>query len=157
MRARLYIETSVVSYLMARPSRDVLALGHQQLTREWWESAQVEFEIFASRLVVAEAQLGDPEMAAARLALLEPMTLLAETVDSRALAKKLLAAGGLPAKAASDALHIAIAAVHGMDYLVSWNCKHIANARMIRFVTQACEDAGYRVPVICTLEELGGE
>jgi len=126
----------VISYLAARPSRDVVVLGHQQLTREWWGSAQAEFQIFASRLVVAEAQLGDPEAAAARIALLEPITLLAETADSRALARKLLAAGGLPAKASSDALHIAIAAVHGMDYLVSWNCKHIANARMIRFVTR---------------------
>jgi len=157
MRPKLYIETSVVSYLVARPSRDIIVLGHQQLTREWWVSAQAEFEIFASRLVVAEAQLGDPQMAAARLALLEPMTLLAETADGRALAKQLLAAGGLPAKAASDALHIAIAAVHGIDYLVSWNCKHIANARMIRFVAQTCEEAGYRVPVICTPEELGEE
>jgi hypothetical protein len=157
MRPKLYVETSVVSYLTARASRDVLVSGHQQLTREWRESAQAEFEIFASRLVVAEAQLGDPQMAAARLALLEPLTLLAETADSRALARKLLAAGGLPAKASSDALHIAIAAVHGMDYLVSWNCKHIANARMIRFVTQTCEDAGFRVPVICTPEELGEE
>jgi len=106
---------------------------------------------------VAEAQLGDAEAAAARLAFLEPITLLAETADSRALARQLVAAGGLPVKAASDALHIAIAAVHGMDFLVTWNCRHIANARMIRFVTQTCEAAGYRVPVICTPEELGEE
>jgi predicted nucleic acid-binding protein len=144
MRPKLYVETSVISYLTARSSRDILVSGHQQLTREWWERA-------------AEAQLGDAQMAAARLTLLEPITLLAESDDSRALARKLLAAGGLPAKASSDALHIAIAAVHGMDYLVSWNCKHIANARMIRFVTRTREDAGFRVPVICTPEELGEE
>jgi predicted nucleic acid-binding protein len=153
----LYVETSVISYLAARPSRDVVVLGHQEVTREWWATASKEFELYASRLVVAEAQLGDPQAAAARLALLEPITLLAETAESRTLARRLLSAGGLPAKAASDALHIAVAAVHGMDYLVSWNCKHIANARLIRFVTETCEAAGFRVPVICTPDELGGE
>jgi len=154
MRSKLYVETSVISYLTARPSRDVIALGHQQLTREWWERAGREFELYASRLVVAEAQLGDPTAAAARLAILEPITLLAETPESRALARKLVAAGGLPMKAASDALHIGVAAVHGMDYLVTWNCKHIANARMLRFVTETCREAGFEVPVICTPEEL---
>jgi predicted nucleic acid-binding protein len=98
--------------------------------------AESEFDLYASRLVVAEAQLGDPDAAAARLAALEPIALLNETAESRALASKLLTAGGLPRKAASDALHIAVATVHGMDYLVTWNCKHIANAHMLRFVMQ---------------------
>src|SRR5258705_179162 len=128
MRDKLYVETSVISYLTARPSRDVITLAHQELTRGWWEQAQREFDLYASRLVVAEAQLGDPVAAAARLAVLAPITLLAETAESRSLARSLLAAGGLPAKAASDALHIAVATVHGIDYLVTWNCKHIANA-----------------------------
>lgn len=154
MRSKLYVETSVISYLTARPSRDVIALGHQQLTREWWERASEEFELYASRLVVAEAQLGDRAAAAARLAVLEPITLLAETADCRLLAQKLLTAGGLPTKAASDALHIGVAAVHGMDYLVTWNCKHIANARMLRFVMETCRTAGFEPPVICTPEEL---
>lgn len=132
MAAKLYVETSVISYLTARPSRDVISQAHQELTREWWGRAQTEFELYTSRLVVAEAQLGDAAAAAARLLVLEPITLLAETPESRLLAQKLLAAGGLPQKAASDALHIAVATVHGMDYLVTWNCKHIANARMMR-------------------------
>ena len=157
MKPKLYIETSVVSYLTARPSRDVLTLAHQALTREWWESARSEFDIYASRLVVAEAQLGDPEAAAARVTILEPLTLLAETPESRLLARKLLSSGGLPAKAASDALHIAVATVHGMDYLVTWNCRHIANARMLRFVTNVCHAAGFEAPVICTPEELVDE
>jgi predicted nucleic acid-binding protein len=157
MRAKLYVETSVISYLTARPSRDVISLGHQQLTREWWDRAGLEFELYASRLVVAEAQLGDPVAAAARLVVLEPITLLAETPESRTLARKLLAAGGLPSKAASDALHIGVAAVHGMDYLVTWNCKHIANARMLRFVTETCRAAGWEAPVICTPGELAEE
>jgi predicted nucleic acid-binding protein len=157
MRSKLYVETSVISYLTARPSRDVIALGHQQLTREWWERAGIEFEMYASRLVVAEAQLGDPAAAAARLAILEPITLLAETAESRELARKLISAGGLPDKAASDALHIAVAAVHGMDYLVTWNCRHIANARMLHFVADTCRAAGFEVPVICTPEELAEE
>lgn len=154
MRSKLYVETSVISYLTARPSRDVIALAHQELTREWWVRAGSEFELYVSRLVVAEARLGNPEAAAARLAVLEPITLLAETLESRALAQRLLASGGLPMKAASDALHIGVATVHGMDYLVSWNCKHIANARMLRFVTETCRDAGFEPPVICTPEAL---
>ena len=154
MRSKLYVETSVISYLTARPSRDAIVLGHQQLTREWWSRVAAEFDVFASRLVVAEAQVGDPEAAAARLTVLVPITLLAETPESRALARKLVAAGGLPPKAGSDALHIGIAAVHGMDYLVTWNCRHIANARMMRFVMETCRDAGFEPPVICTPEEL---
>ena len=154
MRSRLYVETSVVSYLTARPGRDVIALAHQELTRDWWSRARLEFEMYASRLVVAEAQLGNPEAAAARLAILEPVRLLNETPECRELASKLLAAGGLPKKAASDALHIAIATVHGMDYLVTWNCKHIANARMLRFVTETCRAEDFEPPVICTPEEL---
>jgi len=157
MRSKLYVETSVISYLTARPSRDPISLGHQQLTREWWSRAGTEFELFASRLVVAEAQVGDPGAAAARLAVLEPITMLAETTESRTLAQKLILTGGLPFKAASDALHIGIAAVHGMDYLVTWNCKHIANARMMRFVMETCRSAGFEPPVICTPEELAEE
>src|SRR5437016_13804164 len=114
MRAKLYVETSVISYLTARPSRDVISLGHQQLTREWWDRAALEFDLYASRLVVAEAQLGDPVAADARLAVLEPITLLAEPPESRALAKRLLAVGALPGNAASDGPHIAIATVHGV-------------------------------------------
>jgi predicted nucleic acid-binding protein len=154
MRGKVYVETSVISYLTARPSRDVIALAHQELTRTWWEHSRIEFELFASRLVVAEAQLGDAGAAAARLAILEPITLLAETAESRRLATTLIAAGGLPQKAASDALHIAVAAVHGMDYLVTWNCRHIANARILRFVMDTCRNAGVEAPVICTPEEL---
>lgn len=119
--------------------------------------AAVDLDLYASRLVVAEAQVGDPQAAAARLAVLEPMTLLAETAESRSLAQRLLAAGGLPTKAASDALHIGVAAVHGMDYLVTWNCKHIANARMLRFVGETCRSAGFEPPVICTPKELAEE
>jgi predicted nucleic acid-binding protein len=154
MRSKVYVETSVISYLMARPSRDLISLAHQELTRAWWSRADSEFDLYASRLVVAEAQLGDPAAAAARLEVLDPMVLLAETPESRGLARKLLVAGGLPDKAAADALHIGVATVHGMDYLVTWNCKHIANARMVRFVTETCRAAGFEPPVICTPEEL---
>jgi predicted nucleic acid-binding protein len=154
MAGKVYVETSVISYLTARPSRDVIALAHQELTRTWWDRSRTEFELFASRLVVAEAQLGDATAAAARLAILEPITLLSETAESRSLARLLVTAGGLPTKAASDALHIAVAAVHGMDYLVTWNCRHIANARILRFVMDTCLGAGFEPPVICTPEEL---
>jgi hypothetical protein len=154
MRPKVYVETSVISYLTSRPSRDVIALAHQELTRDWWERRRPEFDLFASRLVRAEAQLGDPGAAAARLAVLEPIVLLAESRASRELAAKLLEVGGLPRKASSDALHIGVAAVNGMDYLLTWNCKHIANARMLRFVMETCRVEGYEPPVTCTPEEL---
>lgn len=156
MRSKVYVETSVISYLTARPSRDLISRGHQQLTRKWWAHAAAAFDLYASRLVLAEAQLGDRAAAAARVAILEPLDLLAENADSRALAERLLAARGLPAKAAADALHIATAAVHGMDYLVTWNCKHIANARTLRVVAETCRSAGFEPPVICTPGAGGG-
>lgn len=153
----MYIETSVVSYLTARPSRDLIVAAHQQLTHEWWDERRAEFDVVISRVVLEEAALGEPDMARRRLDALEGMPLLPVKPEASALAAALVRRGGLPAKASTDALHIAVASVSGVDYLLTWNCKHIANAQTRRAVSAACRAAGYEPPVICTPEELMGE
>ena len=157
MSSKVYIETSVISYLAARPSRDLITAAHQQLTQEWWQNRRAHFDLYASQLVIQEAGAGEAEMAHKRLALLEQLSLLDLSEASVKLGRALVANGPIPEKAAVDALHIAIATVHGMDYLLTWNCKHIANAEMQTAVTAVCRSDGYEPPVICTPEELLGD
>jgi hypothetical protein len=153
---RVYIETSVISYLAARLSRDVVVVGHQQITQEWWD-VRKEWELYVSSLVHSEAKSGDIEAATRRVALLENIPPLELTTAVYNLANQLVVGAALPAKAKEDAFHIAIATVHGMDYLLTWNCKHIANATMRSKIFSICEKAGYQPPVICTPEELLGD
>jgi predicted nucleic acid-binding protein len=156
MSARVYIETSIVSYLTARPSRDLIVAGHQQLTHDWWQHRRPLFDIFVSELVIQEAGRGDAEIAAKRLAVLEDVSQLEIRADAVELSRALLTRGPLPSKAAADALHIAIAAVHGVEYLLTWNCKHIANAEMRPMIERVCREQGFEPPVLCTPEELMG-
>jgi hypothetical protein len=151
---RVYVETSVISYLAAfTTSRDLVLAAHQQVTREWWAGRGV-FDIYVSQFVLDEASGGDPEAAARRLAAVQEAVLLEVTDDAIALAEQLIAGGGLPARARVDALHVAIATVHGMDYLLSWNCTHIANAALRGRIEAICKAAGFEPPVICTPLEL---
>lgn len=154
MPERIYIETTFVSYLTARPSRDVVIAGHQQTTHEWWDTRRHSYELCASQLVLREAAAGDPQAAQERLEILNAMTLLETTAEALALAKQLLQAGALPANAADDALHIAIAAANGVSFLLTWNCRHLANALMRPTIESACASAGVKAPIICTPEEL---
>ena len=147
----------MVSYLAARPSRDVRVAAHQEVTSDWWATRREDFELFVSQLVIAEASAGDTEAASRRLAYLKDISLLELTEASLSLAEKVLADGAVPAGSEEDALHIALAAVHGMTYLLTWNCKHIANAAMRSRIMASCVEAGYEAPVICTPEELLGE
>jgi predicted nucleic acid-binding protein len=145
----------VVSYLAARRNqRDLIVAAHQELTREWWESRRQDFTLFASAVVIEEALRGDEIFAQARMALLEQMRLADVTPAARQLAAQLLLEAGLPPKANADALHIAICAVNGIDYLLTWNCTHLANAAMIPRVNNICRAAGFEPPYICTPEEL---
>ena len=153
-RGNVYVETTVFSYLAARPSRDLREAAHQQITAEWWDSRRHEFVLFVSQLVVEEASAGDPTVASRRVGYLADLTLLELSDPTLALAEKLLADGAVPVAASEDALHIAVATVHGMHYLMTWNCKHIANAATRSRIETACNDAGYDMPVICTPEEL---
>jgi hypothetical protein len=154
LRGRLYIETTVVSYLAAHPSRDLRVAAHQQVTSEWWTRKRDDFDLFVSQLVVKEASAGDADAAVRRLAYLDGVPLLDLNEQSLALAQRLLTEAVIPAEAEQDALHIAVAAVHGMDYLLTWNCRHIANATMRGRIDATCINAGYDAPVICTPEEL---
>lgn len=151
---RVYIETTFVSYLTARPSRDLIVAAHQQITHDWWDHCRGVYELCASELVVQEASDGDPQAAQERLDVLATMTLLEINAEARTLAKELVQAGALPAKAENDALHIAVAAVHRIPYLLTWNCRHMANATMRAPIETVCASKGYKVPIICTPEEI---
>jgi predicted nucleic acid-binding protein len=154
MKAKVYVETSVISYLTSRPSRDVVIAGHQQITRDWWQTQRETFDVVASQLVVQEASAGDPIAAQQRLEVLATMALLAVTEEALTLAQALVAPGPLPPKAAEDALHIAIAVTSGVEYLLTWNCTHLANATMRRAIERLCRTRGYEPVIICTPEEL---
>jgi hypothetical protein len=153
MRPKVYIETTIVSYLTAWPSRDLIRAAHQQLTKEWW-SRRERFELYVSEAVLNEAADGDPTAAAERLVALQGVTVLEAGEEAGDLAQRLLGDRALPAKAAVDAVHIAIAAVNGMKYLLTWNCKHIANAVTRDTIAESCRRAGWTAPTICTPEEL---
>ncbi len=154
MKKSVYIETSIASYLTARPSRDVRAVAWQQLTSQWWQEARPEYELFTSELVFVEASLGDADAAARRIACLEGIADLIVDKEAQSLAERFISEGGMPLAAEVDALHIAIAAVHGIDYLLTWNCRHINNAAVKPLLRLICAKAGYQCPEICTPLEL---
>ena len=156
MKPKAYIETSIVSYLTAWPSRDLVLVAHQQVTRDWWASRST-FELYASQFVLDEAAAGDARAAAGRLATLRDMTALEVTEEAIVLAQRLIVGGGLPSQARIDALHVAMAAVHGMDYLLTWNCRHIANATLRGKIEDLCRAGGFEPPTICTPLELPKE
>ena len=146
----IYLESSVVSYLAARPSRDLVVAGNQQVTRDWWETRRREYELFVSDLVVAECTVGDSTAVSEREQILVGLPVLATTQDSEALANVLLSAMALPRRAALDALHIGVTAVNGIDILLTWNCAHIANPFMQPQIAAACVEFGVVPPTICT-------
>ena len=157
MKPRVYLETSVISYLTARPCRDLVVTAHQQLTREWWERRRSNFEVFVSRAVIQEAAAGDPQAAALRLNEIANLPKLALTAEALALADGLLERHALPPQSGTDALHIALATAHGMDFLITWNCRHIANGEAQQAIASVCGLHGYAAPTICTPEELMGD
>lgn len=154
MPQRVYLETTFVSYLTARPSRDLIVAGHQQITHDWWDTRRGDFELCVSQLVFQEAGDGDSQAAQERLAVLVTMTLLEIKEEAVSLAEDLVQAGALPAKAENDALHIAVAAVHRVPYLLTWNCRHMANATMRAQIESVCASQGFKAPIICTPEEM---
>lgn len=154
MLPRVYVETTLVSYLTARPSRDIVIAGHQQSTHEWWDQSRADYELCTSQLVLQEGGAGDPEAVHERLVILKAMILLDTTEEAIVLAHELLRSRAVPQKAGDDALHIAIAAHQKIPYLLTWNCRHMANATMRPAIEAACASKGYRMPIICTPEEL---
>ncbi len=154
MKSKVYVETSVISYLTARPSRDILVAANQQVTQEWWQDRREKFDLFVSQLVDQEISSGDIEAVSKRQQALTGCLFLDITPEAVELANKLVEQNAIPKQAAEDALHIAVATVSGMDYLLTWNFKHIANAAMRANVELVCRLNGYEPPVICSPMEL---
>lgn len=149
----VYIETSIVSYLTSRPSRDVVLAAHQTLTRAWWRGRSA-YELCVSQLVLDEAGAGDEFMRARRHRALHGIAVLPLTDAAVHVARELVRKGALPEKATVDAFHIGVAAAHHVSYLLTWNCKHLANARMRGTIEAVCRSEGLVPPIICTPEEL---
>jgi len=156
MSNTVYLETSIISYLAARPSRDVITAGHQQTTHDWWSIERGNFSVYASPLVLREASAGDATAASARLQWLQGVPLLAITPEAEKLSEILIQRAALPVKAVADALHIATAAFHRTNFLLTWNCKHIANAINRPLIERICRECGYEPPILCTPDELTG-
>jgi len=150
----LYVETSIVSYLRSRPSAQVVAAARQLLTRKWWETERPNYELVTSQYVLDEAADGDTEVAASRLEALAGVPLLSVENAILAIADEILRKAILPRSASVDALHIAMVAHHQVDYLLTWNCSHIANARILPRVFDVLDGCGLPRPIICTPEEL---
>jgi hypothetical protein len=151
----VYIETSVVSYLVSRPSRDLIVAGHQQITREWWENRRAKFACLISDVVLDEARDGDVAQAALRLQALEGFPRLAATAEAERLAAAFLQSV-LPTKAARDAAHLAVATVGKVNYLLTWNCTHLANGEILDRLEPIAAATGFKLPRVCTPEELMG-
>jgi hypothetical protein len=154
MKERVYIETTFAGYLTARPSRDLIVAAHQQITYDWWDARRADYELCVSQLVLQEAGDGDPQAARERLDVLATMIVLEINEEAVKLAEDLVQAGALPAKAGNDSLHIAIAAIHRVPYLLTWNCRHMANATMRAQIERVCAGDGFKAPIICTPEEM---
>jgi len=150
----LYVETSIVSYLRSRPSAQVVAAARQLLTRKWWETERPNYELVTSQYVLDEAADGDAEVASRRLAALAGVPLLPVENAILTIADEILGKAILPRSASVDALHIAMVAHHQVDYLLTWNCSHIANARILPMVFDVLDGLGLSRPIICTPEEL---
>jgi len=154
VKPKVYLETTIPSLLTAWPSRDLIIAGDQQITKEWWRTRRGDFELFVSQVVLDEAAEGDKAAASARLAEIQGLPVLEVNGDVERVARTVLQTGLIPAKASNDALHLAVAAVHRMHFLLTWNCRHLANAAIGGQLAAACQEAGFGMPVICTPREL---
>jgi len=152
----VYIETTIIGHIAGRLHRDPYVASGQQITREWWRDNAQGFAVYISQLVLDECSDGDPSAAAERLEVVKDLDLLESSADADDLADDLISRKVVPATEPRDALHIAIAAVNGVNYLLTWNYKHIANATLRSHIEQVCRDRGFEPPVICTPEELMG-
>lgn len=157
MKKSVYIETSVISYYTNKPSRDIIIAARQQVTHEWWEAKIRDFKICTSELVYNEVSSGDKIESKKRIDVIKKFTYLDLNEDSYNLAKYLIESKAVPEQYPEDSLHIAVACVHGIDFLLTWNFKHINNAQRKTVIEKAANEYGYIGPVICTPEELIGD
>jgi len=154
MNSAVYLETSIIGYLASRPSRDLITAANQQLTRDWWDDHREQYDLYVSESVVAECSAGDAQAAEARLDAIGDTPILDVTEEAENLADELVKLVPLPENAEVDALHIAIATVNGINYLLTWNCAHIANAALQPQIEAICRSAGFEPPTICTPQQL---
>lgn len=157
MKPTVYLETTFVSLLTAWPSRVLVRAAHQQSTRDWWKRRRGDFNLFVSGLVLDEIKSGDAQAAHERMKAITDLPVLTITGPAIELTERILATKCIPAKAAMDAAHIAVAAVHQIHFLLTWNFKHINNAAISGQIETACTRAGFRCPVICTPDQLMGD
>jgi hypothetical protein len=153
----VYIETSIVSYLRQKPRSQLVAATRQLLTHRWWSRERRKYQLIVSQYVIDEASLGDSALARARLSALDGIPLLPHDPEVPRIAREIMAIGVLPPKAQVDALHIASVAHHRLQYLLTWNCKHIANAKILPRIHRVLTGLGISIPIICTPEELLGD
>jgi len=151
---KVYVESSVISYITARPSRDLVVSARQAITNEWWEQKRKKYDVYISELVIEEIASGDIEAAQKRLDVVKAIPNLEITETAKELAGLLISSGAVPDNSPEDALHIGLAAAQGAEYLLTWNFKHINNATKRADITQLIESQGFLSPVLCSPEEL---
>ena len=157
MASSVYIETTIPSYLTAWRSPELSEAAKQQTTRQWWDKRRQDFDLFISDAVLLEASGGDADAAQRRLELLDGIPVLSPQPETDEIALSLIDRLALPDRAIADAAHIAVCIVHGIDYLLTWNCTHIANATYQPIINDVCDAFGYSMPVICTPDQLMGD
>ncbi len=153
----VYLETTVISYLVARPSRDLVLAAHQSVTRDWWENERGKYRCVVSEEVILEAGRGDPAMARMRLEVIAGLEVLEVSPGMRTMAMDLVRTGVFPKSMLSDAVHITVAIEHRLDYLLTWNCRHMANLAVIARLEHIARGTGGKLPRIGTPLELTGD
>ena len=154
MKQSVYLETTIISYLVARPSRDLIVAGHQQITIEWWEKVSFKFQCYVSEAVIEESEKGDIEVSKKRLDLISDFQVLAVNEEIKKIASIFFEHLRIPEKSRLDSFHLATACWYKMDYLLSWNCKHIVSGSVRKLLNEINEELKIYIPIICTPEEL---
>ena len=154
LKPTLYLETTIPSYLAARPSRDIIVAGHQQITHEWWEEERRKFQLYISQPVLLETKAGDPHVALSRMNYLEGIDILPTHKEIEYIASKYLSVLGIPEKCILDSIHLAYAVFYNLDYLLTWNCKHLAHGEIRKKLKQYNHSIGLETPEILTPNEL---
>jgi hypothetical protein len=150
----VYVETTIPSYLTAAPSRDLIVAAQQQITRDWWSTAKERFELFVSEAVLQEIRAGDPQMASRRMEIVSGLPVLDVTREVDSLVEVYQGRLGLPDRARPDVVHIAVSVVYELDYLLTWNCAHIANGHVIRRLMRVNDELGRFTPLLLTPDQL---
>ena len=153
----VYLETSFISLLVGNPSRDLVTAANQQVTRDWWRWRRQDFLCVASDEVTQEASKGDPDQVRRRLEVLGGLAFIQPSKEAEDLSLAFRATGALPANAQTDAAHLAIATAAVVDYLLTWNCRHLANAQILRRLDREALRHGWKLPKVCTPAELMGD